>query len=129
MSGNITICPRVVSLKSSSNGARIPVRVCNLSARLVQIPTRSLLCSLTSVVDSWTPDLSHKQESKSNVSSLEDLGVQIDTDNLTIEELSEAKVILFYSVAWVMPQGVGLWMLWGPNLTVGICHGVIDCAF
>ena len=92
LSGNITICPRVVSLKSSSNVVRIPVRVCNLFALPVHIPPRSLLCSLTSVsiVDSWTPDLSHKQESKSNVSSLEDLDVQIDTDNLTPEDLGEA---------------------------------------
>ena len=62
----------------------------------VHIPPRSLLCSLTSVnvVDSWTPDLSHKQELKSNVSSLEDLGVQIDTDNLTPEELGEAEGLL-----------------------------------
>ena len=80
-------------MKSSSNVVRIPVRVCNLSAHPVHIPPRSLLCSLTSVsvVDSWTLDLSHKQESKSNVSSLEDLGVQIDTDNLSPEELGEAK--------------------------------------
>ena len=92
----MTSCLRVVSLKSSSNIARIPDHVCNLSAPPVRIPPRSLLCSLTSVsvVDSWTPDLSHKQESKSNVSSFEDLGFQIDTDNFTPEELGEAKVIL-----------------------------------
>ena len=83
-------------MKSSSNVARIPVCVCNLSTHPVQIPPRSLLCYLTSVsvVGSWAPDLSHKQESKSNVSSLEVLGVQIDTDNLTPEELGEAKGIL-----------------------------------
>ena len=67
-----------------------------MSTRPVQISPRSLICSLTSVsvVDSWTPDLSRKQETKSNVSSLEDLGVQIGIDNLTPEELGEAKGLL-----------------------------------
>ena len=35
LSGNLNICPRVVSLKSSGNTVRVPVRVCNLSARAI----------------------------------------------------------------------------------------------
>ena len=94
LSGDLTICPRVVSLKSPGTTIRVPVRVCNLSAHAIEIPPRSLLCSLNevSVVDSWTPDLSQKQETKSSPS--EDLGVQIDEDNLTPDQLSRAKSVL-----------------------------------
>ena len=94
LSGDLTICPRVVSLKSPGTTVRVPVRVCNLSAHAIEIPPRSLLCSLNevSVVDSWTPDLSQKQETKSSTS--EDLGVQIDEDNLTPDQLSRAKSVL-----------------------------------
>ena len=95
LSGDLTICPRVVSLKTPGTTFRIPVRVCNLSARTIEIPPRSLLCSLSkvSVVDSWTPDLSQKQEEKSTKMP-EKLDVQIDENNLTSEELSKAKSLL-----------------------------------
>ena len=80
LSGDLSLCPRVVSLKSSSATVRVPVRVCNLSARVVEIPPRSLLCSLSriKVLDSWTPDSSVKKEQKSTTTSLEELGVKID---------------------------------------------------
>ena len=57
LSGDLNICPRVVSLKSPCKTVRVPVRVCNLSAHAINIPPKSLLCSLNSVsvVDSWTP--------------------------------------------------------------------------
>ena len=66
-----------------------------MSARTIEIPPRSLLCSLSkvSVVDSWTPDLSQKQEEKSTKMP-EKLDVQIDENNLTSEELSKAKSLL-----------------------------------
>ena len=98
LSGDLTICPRVVSLKSSGTAVRIPVRVCNLSARVVEIPPppKSLFCSLNSVnvVDSWTPDSSHKQEQKATSSSLEDLSIKIDSENLTEDQLLRAKQVL-----------------------------------
>ena len=49
LSADLTICPRIVSLKSASSTVRVPVRVCNLSARVVETPPKSLLCSLSSV--------------------------------------------------------------------------------
>ena len=53
-SAGLTICARVVSLGSSGPTARIPVCVCNLSTRVIEIPPRSLLCSINvlDVVDS-----------------------------------------------------------------------------
>ena len=96
LSGDLTICPRVLSLKSSSSTVRVPVRVCNLSARVVEIPPRSLLCSLSivKVVDSWTPDSSVKKEQKSTTTSLEELGVKIDSENLTPDQFDQAKEVL-----------------------------------
>ena len=57
--------------------------MCNLSTRVIEIPPRSLLCSINGVdvVDSWTPDSSvKKQEPK--VTKLEDLGVRVETEIL-----------------------------------------------
>ena len=71
LSGDLTICPRVVSLKTAGKAVRVPVRVCNLSTRVVQIPPKSILCTLSSVnvVDSWTPVL-HRNRNKSLLQSL-----------------------------------------------------------
>ncbi|MCG8078832.1 MAG: hypothetical protein JAY75_21660, partial [Candidatus Thiodiazotropha taylori] len=95
LSGSLTICPRLVSLKGQHTTVRVPVRVCNLSARTIEIPPKSILCSLTkvNVVDSWTPDPSRKQEHES-YDSPSNLNVQIDTNNLSEDELVEAKQLL-----------------------------------
>ena len=97
LSGKLTICSRLVSLKLPGTTVRVPVRVCNLSADVIEIPPKSLLCSLNSVsvVDSWTPDLSQKQENKStSPTSWEDLGVQINRDSLTLDQFDKAKTVL-----------------------------------
>ena len=96
LSGDLTICPRVVLLKSPGTTVRIPVRVCNLSAHVIEIPPKSLLCSLTGVdvVDSWTPDPSRVKEQNS-MQSQKDLGIQIEKDNLSSEQFSKAKSLLF----------------------------------
>ncbi|MCU7858926.1 MAG: DDE-type integrase/transposase/recombinase, partial [Candidatus Thiodiazotropha sp. (ex Lucinoma kastoroae)] len=94
--GDLTICPSVVSLKSLGNTVRVPVRVCNLSARAINIPPKSLLCSLNgvSIVDSWTPSSTQKPEKVSSESSLEDLGVSIETDNLSEDQMHKVKEVL-----------------------------------
>ena len=96
LSSDLTICPRVVSLKSSNAAVRVPVCVCNLSAKVVEIPPKSLLCSLNSVnvVDSLTPDSSQKQDQKSTSTSIEDLGIKIEGENLTKGQLLRAKQVL-----------------------------------
>lgn len=95
LSGDLTICPRVVSLKSPGTTVRVPVRVCNLSAHAIEIPPRSLLCSLNevSVVDSWTPDLQQKQPEPKSCSS-EHTDVKIDEENLTSDQLTQVKSVL-----------------------------------
>ena len=96
-SSDLTICPRLVSLKSPGTTVEVPVRVGNLSAHVIEIPPKSLLSSLNrvSVVDSWTPDISQKQENKStSPTSLEDLVVQINRDRLTTDQLDKSKNVL-----------------------------------
>ena len=94
LSGDLTICPRVVSLKAPGTTVRVPVRVCNLSARVIEIPPRSLLCSLNevSVVDSWTPELTQKQEARSQ--SSDQFAFKIDEENLTSDQLTRVKSVL-----------------------------------
>ena len=96
LSGDLTVCPRVVELKQAGATTRIPVRVCNLSARVIEIPPKSLLCSSdgVKVVDSWTPDSSQEQETTSESTSFEDLGVNVDTKNLSDDQQEQAKTLL-----------------------------------
>ena len=96
LSGDLTVCPRVVELKQADATTRIPVRVCNFSARVIEIPPKSLLCSLNSVnvVDSWTPDSSQEQETTTESTSFEDLGVNVDTKNLSDDQQEQAKTLL-----------------------------------
>ena len=97
LSGNLNICPRVVSLKSTGTTVRVPVRVCNLSAYAVEIPPKSVFCTLNSVkvVDSWTPASSQKSDEEStNDIDLEQLGVSIDTNNLSPDQFQRVKQVL-----------------------------------
>lgn len=109
--GDLTICPRVVSLKSVGNTVRVPVRVCNLSARVIEIPPKSLLCSINnvSVIDSWTPDSSKKSDKKSSDMTLEEMGVSVDTDNLSADQLLKVRQVLgnWYSIFSKGPTDLG----------------------
>ena len=49
LSGCLTICPRVVSVKSNTTTTRIPVRICNISAKVMSIPPWANLCELQEV--------------------------------------------------------------------------------
>ncbi|XP_053402719.1 uncharacterized protein LOC128558007 [Mercenaria mercenaria] len=43
------VCPRVVQLTNSGKTARVPVKICNISAKVVKIPARSEICQLNEV--------------------------------------------------------------------------------
>ena len=89
----MTICPRVVSLKGPGNTIRVPVRVCNLSAKVLEIPPKAVLCSLKSVdvVDTWTPEPTQEQKSSTVFEGLSD---QIDRENLSSEQYTKAERLL-----------------------------------
>lgn len=96
LSGDLTICPRVVSLKSPGTTVRVPVRVCNLSTKVIHIPPKSILCGLNTVdvVDSWTPDASQKQDQRSGETTLEELGLKLDENNLSSDQLQKVRQVL-----------------------------------
>jgi hypothetical protein len=56
----LNICPRVVSLENAGTTSRIPVRVCNMTAKVIKIKPNSVFCSLSGVkvMNSWKPEVS-----------------------------------------------------------------------
>ena len=93
ISRNLTICPRVVSLKGPGSTIRVPVKVCSLSAKVIEIPPKVVLCSLKSidVVDTWTPEPEQEHKSSTVVEGLRD---QIDRENLSSEQYAKAERLL-----------------------------------
>ena len=83
-SSNPNICPRVVVVKANSKTARIPVRVCNISARPITIKSRSQLCSLQEVNVINTMDPSFDSVSVGSPSKAFDgLGINLLKENLS----------------------------------------------
>lgn len=73
---------------------RVPVRVCNLSSHPVKILPNSVVCVLNvKVVDSWNPEPPQTME-VSRTTILVDLGVSINSENLTPEQLHHARQML-----------------------------------
>ena len=99
----LLVCPRIVSLqKSLGSTARIPVRVCNMSANVVKIQPKSVICSLNKVdvLDTWSPESSthtHIPEVEKCTRSLDEveaLGVKVNRENLSLSELEQANSLL-----------------------------------
>ncbi len=89
------MCPRVVSITSPANTVRIPVRICNISAKVMSIPPRATLCELqrVDVLRSWKPD----DEDTTTVKTIDpiqdemkDLGIKLDSDCLNPDQQQEA---------------------------------------
>ena len=49
LTSKVSVCPRVVRTNKPGTTARIPVRVCNLSAKVVTIPPHAPVCNLAEV--------------------------------------------------------------------------------
>ncbi|KAL5007068.1 hypothetical protein ScPMuIL_015874, partial [Solemya velum] len=77
---------------------RVPVRICNMSAQAIRIPPRSSLCLLNEVqvVDSWHPEPSKPSVAgeSTRCKSLEDMGVKINTNSLTPDQLQRAREVI-----------------------------------
>ena len=61
------VCPRVVELSNPGKTARVPVRISNMSAKIMKIPAKSELCQLIEVkvlrnADLCTPHTEYNQE-------------------------------------------------------------------
>ena len=98
MSDNeFNVFPRVVSVKQNMKTARVPVRICNISARPITIKSKTPLCDLYEVkiiknVDPFEGSVS--QKSSSSELSFEDIGVSLPDEHLTPHQKQEASGLL-----------------------------------
>ena len=102
-STRIGVCPRVVSLEQPGRNQRIPVRVFNMSAKILTIRPDSHICELheVKVLRSVDPVLPEKETAAVNQQTAtkettEDLpeGLAINDANITIEEKERLKRFL-----------------------------------
>ncbi|KAH3885074.1 hypothetical protein DPMN_009062 [Dreissena polymorpha] len=93
-----SICPRVVSLKNPGKTARVPVRVCNFSAKTIKIESKSVLCNLEEVNVLRSVNLCENSDARNegvNVYNIQndephrDFGVDIEDSELTEEQKSK----------------------------------------
>ena len=92
---DFNVCPRIVAVKNNSKTARVPVRVCNISARPITIKPKTQLCSLQEVnviktMDPSCDSVSVEESSK----SFQDLGIHLPKENLSPGELNKASDLL-----------------------------------
>ena len=91
---NYIVCPRVVKLDQRGKRVKIPVKICNITARPITVKPRSLICSASQVkvVDNLASDMGDSQ-TRSKL-SVDDLDVKIDMQNLTMSELDQVHDML-----------------------------------
>ena len=105
-SDRIGVCPRVVSLQSSSRNRRVPVRIFNISAKTITIKPQTTLCELQEVKVLRNFDPSEQEETDEPVrvasqqSSTEEKernlpeGVDLETSKLTEEQKEKARELV-----------------------------------
>ena len=64
----VAVCPRVVKLDNPGKTSRVPVRLCNLSARVITIPPKANLCDLHEVKVLRSPSVAKKTDNKQKTS-------------------------------------------------------------
>ena len=67
-SPNLSASPRIVTLSNPGKTARVPVRVCNMSAKIVTLPPKTSLCDLHEVKVLRSLPLGDKDSVKAHVS-------------------------------------------------------------
>lgn len=77
-SDHISICPRVVNLKSKT--CRVPVRIFNMTAKTVDIKPRTNLCDLHEVKVMRHLDLDSNEKSVTKDMPIEELGIKVSED-------------------------------------------------
>ena len=58
----VAVCPRVARFDNPGKTSRVPVRLCNLSARVVTIPPKANLCNLQEVKVLRSPSVTKKND-------------------------------------------------------------------
>ena len=90
-----SVCPRVHKL-SGTNYQKIPVKVCNMTAKPISIKPRSVVCHLSEVkvIDNLASDIPTSSQDSKGFAVLEELGVKLETDELSPEQLLRAQQVL-----------------------------------
>ena len=94
---SFNVCPRHVSMKPNVETARIPVRICNISARPITIKPKSQLCDLheVKVIENISPfSTSFSQRASNGQASSEELKLDLPTEHLSPQEQKEASCLL-----------------------------------
>ena len=90
------VCPRVIKIGQRSQ-AKIPVKVCNMTAKPIVIKPKAVICNINSVkvVDNLTsPSVTGSTKSESGSKLPNDLGIKIESSNLTEEQRSKVHQLL-----------------------------------
>ena len=92
---SFNVCPRLVSIKSNTKTARIPVRICNISARFITIKPKSQLCDLHEVnvienVSPFSTSFSQKADTDKSMPASGEVKLELTPDNLTPQQHEKA---------------------------------------
>ena len=89
----LNVCPRVVKVEPNKSFSRIPVRVCNITARPLSIFPKTSLCNLqgVEVLRSIDPLEGQIKKTHNQDKSLDDLSISIPTEGLTKDQHDDAR--------------------------------------
>ena len=94
---SFNVCPRLVAVKPNAKTARIPVKICNISARPITIKPKSQLCDLheVKVMENSDPiTTSFAQSASTSDASADKVKLDFSSDNLSPQECEEASNML-----------------------------------
>ena len=99
--GGLTVCPRVVSLNSVGTTDRVPVRICNISAKTLHLKPDATVSELqeVKVLRSWKPDTEDdscrptEAEPMPDVASFKE-SLKIDRASLSTDQFNTASSLL-----------------------------------
>ena len=95
---NVTTRPRIVALDNPGKTARVPVRVCNMTAKLITLPQKTSLCDLHELKVLRSVPLCDKDTVKAHVNqqtvdsekASHVNGINLEDTYLTVEQKEEA---------------------------------------
>ena len=105
-SSRIGVCPRVIKLDTPGTGQRIPVRLYNISAKMIEIAPKSNLCELQEVnvlrpldldQKNKTPDNIHVQQHTAEFTKEPNVLDEIDLEENNLSEGQKLELRLFLS--------------------------------
>lgn len=86
------VCPRLVELNDAGKTARIPVRICDISAKVRKIPAKSELSQLNEVKVVRNADIGKpiSEDTHENILNSDDHSISPSKNNLPVENLPES---------------------------------------